>query len=186
MVLAHIRDEKNGEGPSPDDEFRFDDPRAKFIHERIRHYIKHYREKRDKNRLLARTMRSFVILCGATITILLGIKGRGPYEELLSAIAFTLSAAVTAATSWDAFADHHWKWIRYRGVLHRLFQIRDRFKYSAICGKDLTQDELDEVFKEMQTAVQDLDDRWTEQQMLNRDNSPKPSQRSAVAAPRSQ
>jgi hypothetical protein len=141
------------------------DPRAQIIHDRLKRYIRHYRKKRDQNRFFTIATRLFVIVAGGTITVLLGLKNAGAYETGISTTALILSAAVTAATSWDAFADHHWKWIRYRAVLHELFAVRDDFGYQTAAERPLTQTHYDETFQRLQAAVKHLDDEWTAQSM---------------------
>ena len=93
-MLKHTLFEK----PKDDDE-DFSDPRAKLIQERLRHYIKHYRSKRNRNRFFSRFFERVVIVVAGTLTVLLGLKNVWEYD--VSRIAFVLSAAVTAATTWD-------------------------------------------------------------------------------------
>ena len=102
-----------------------------------------------------------VIVVAGTLTVLLGLKNVWEYD--VSRIAFVLSAAVTAATTWDAFADHHW--IRYRAVLHQLFALRDELKYRMVGEVLPTQAEFDEFFERLQATVKELDEEWTAQRL---------------------
>jgi hypothetical protein len=107
-----------------------------------------------------------VIFAGAAVTVFLGVKNLiAGYEGMLSATALVLSAVVTAGASWDAFDDPHWKWIRYRAALTQLFAIRDEFKYRMAGDPPLTQEELREVFDQLQLTVKAVEDDWTTQRV---------------------
>jgi hypothetical protein len=108
------------------------------------------------NRFFSRFYVRLVIVAAGTLTGLLGLKNVWEYD--VSRIAFVLSAAVTAVTTWDAFADHHWKWIRYRAVLHQLFALRDELKYRMVGEVLPTQAEFDEFFERLQATVKELDE----------------------------
>ena len=83
----------------------------------------------------------------------------------MSVSALILSAVVTALTTWDSFADYHWKWVRYRATLYNLYTIRDDLRYQLSGDGINTTTQVDDFYNRIKAALKETDEQWVSQRM---------------------
>jgi hypothetical protein len=139
-----------------------------FLMERLQFHIDHYLRRRRTNRQGAKIGRGAAIFAGAMTTILLGIRSLTPfrgYEEYFSSAALVLSATATALTTWEGFADYHWKWVTYRSTLFELYTIRDDLKFEMEAGNIVNTRQLEIFYDRLRSALKDTAEKWVDQRM---------------------
>jgi hypothetical protein len=136
-----------------------------FLENRISFFISDYKKKRNKSRDLSNTVKILSLGLGALITLLIGLKpfldaGLAPY---LSAITLLLSVCLTALGAWEAFADHRWKWIRYRATLSTLYTIQDDFHFRQKSRPAISAGDVKGFYAQLRTAVHETNQEWMAQ-----------------------
>lgn len=137
-----------------------------LLHEIIEFFIEDFKEKRNFSRDRANLFTKITICLGASLTIVLGTKSfsiLSLFSDQISVLALVMSASSTALSSWIAFADHKWKWIRYRSTLSTLYTIRDDLRYAESAGKPLEEKDLNEFFDRLKAAVHETNLEWMSQ-----------------------
>jgi hypothetical protein len=143
-----------------------------FLEERLTFFIKDYKNKRDKSRDLSNSVKIISISVGAIVTILVGLKSAfdATYPSVgiwISAVTLILSAALTSLGAWEAFADHRWKWIRYRATLSALYTIQDDFRFGRASKGGMSVEQVTEFYRQVRNAVHETNQEW----MAQRGNS---------------
>jgi hypothetical protein len=64
---------------------------------------------------------------------------------------------------WESFADHKWKWIRYRSTLSSLYTIRDEFNYKRSGETELPLEDLNNLFGKLNRVVHEMNEAWMSQ-----------------------
>jgi hypothetical protein len=141
------------------------EPKSKteFLKDRLRYHIEDYKKKRDYNRSAAAFIKSSTIILGGVTTAILGLKGYNflpGFDNQATAFALIFSAVSTMITAWEAFADHTWKWIRYRSMLARLYEIRDQFHFGIVENPLLPPDKTQEFFDQLEAALREVNEAW--------------------------
>jgi hypothetical protein len=143
------------------------DPKEiEFVEGRLSFFIGDYKRKRNNNRDLSNSVKITTIAVGAIVTILIGLKpsfDATPTAPWLSALTLVLSAGLTSLGAWEAFADHRWKWIRYRATLSALYTIQDDFHFRRKSKQNLTVKEVEEFYMQMRGAVHETNQEWMSQ-----------------------
>ena len=158
--------------PSDSDSLPADPAEVEFVEGRLSFFIKDYKKKRDKSRALSNSVKIASIALGAIVTILIGLKPSfdTSYANAalsISAITLVLSAGLTSLGAWEAFADHRWKWIRYRATLSMLYTIQDDFHFRQKSKSGLSVKDVREYYIQMRNAVHETNQEW----MAQRGNS---------------
>jgi hypothetical protein len=133
-----------------------------FLNKRLQYHIDDYLKKRNQSRWLANAYKGSVVVLGALITILLGVKAyvKADQYEYVTMLALVFSTAVTAMTSWETFADYRGKWIRERSVLVILYDIRDDLSYALAGSKQLSDEETDKFYDRLRLALSLVNEQW--------------------------
>jgi hypothetical protein len=78
-------------------------------------------------------------------------------------VTLVVSASLTALGAWDAFADHRWKWIRYRATLSMLYTLQEDLDYRQASKTQLSADEIDQYFQQLKQTVHETSQEWMSQ-----------------------
>lgn len=139
-----------------------------FVKWRLEFFIGDYKKKRNRSRDLSNYVRIISIGVGALVTVLIGARPSSDTisantERWLSVITLVLSAGLTALGSWEAFADHRWKWIRYRATLSALYTIQDDFEFRQKGKSGLSVGDVKEFYMQVRNAVHETNQEWMAQ-----------------------
>jgi len=136
------------------------------IEGRLTFYIADYKRKRDLSRARSTLIKAGTIIVSALITVLAGFAASSladPLKPQLGLVILVLGASLTGIAAWEAFADHRWKWVRYRATLGNLYTIEDDLNYRKMAETPITRGEADEFFNRLRQAVHETNQEWTSQ-----------------------
>jgi len=103
-----------------------------------------------------------IVVLGAVTTMVLGLKPYAHFahgDELLTAVALVLSAAIPIFAAWEAFFDHRWLWVRYTAMLSSLYAIQEELKYAHAAG-EMDEAKLDSLFERLQGVLEAENREW--------------------------
>jgi hypothetical protein len=137
-----------------------------FVDDRLHFFIKDYKKKRNRSRDLSNAIKFTSISLGGLVTVLIGLKPlleNNAISKWLPAVTLILSAFLTSLGAWEAFADHRWKWIRYRATLSSLYTIQEDFCFRRMNTQQLTLGDITEYYTQMRNAVHETNQEWMSQ-----------------------
>jgi hypothetical protein len=135
-----------------------------FLRTRLAAGIVSFRRRRVVNRRAAFALRIAVTSFGSLTTILRGLRGNALFSDqdnIFSAMALIMSAAVTIASTWETFFDHRWLWIQYTDTLTNLYRISDELEYVTAGNKPVPPERLEALFQQLQDTFQQANVAWS-------------------------
>jgi hypothetical protein len=124
------------------------------------------RQTASSKRTWAR-IKTGTIFVSSLVTVILGFRATGWLNappEAVANLALLLSATVTALATADSTFDFQWTWVNYGQTLTKIYNLEDRLEYLAASG-EMTQDQLDSIFQELQAVLSDINSNWTKRRL---------------------
>ena len=128
----------------------------------VQESIDTHRPKKNSVRTQSRNIRIFVILASALTTISLGLNfsDNSPWIDWSRNIALVFAALATAAATLNGLLDLDNYWLSKNVMLTSLERLSEKISYFIRTQRILSQQELDDLFYEYQSAMHLHIDYW--------------------------
>ena len=127
-------------------------------------HLESFEKKRVNNKKKAFFIYLSVTAISALVTVLLGLQGMSNGEIIwIRNIALILSATVTVLSGFDSFFNHRSLWVQYTQTFTELRGLQSRLHYLTATQEVLLDDEVDQLFDEMQKILLVTNKWWQDQ-----------------------
>jgi hypothetical protein len=129
--------------------------------------VNHFKKRRDKNKLIARSVYTCATLISTANTVVLGFQLAQPAaapaiaHPAIRNAALIMSSLVTALVAYESFFNHRALWVRYAQTVCQLLSLQARIKYYSADGLRRIPDvDLDRFFEEFEVTLAQTNDWW--------------------------
>jgi hypothetical protein len=134
-----------------------------FVRTQVQEAIDDLQKASRHNGRRAFCAKIFIVVASSTTTLILGLKSNSLFSEnesYFSAAALFLSATIPILTSWDAFFDHHWLWVRFTTAGTGLHAVLDDLNYMTISAAPVAKEKLDTIYSRFRATIEETDSAW--------------------------
>jgi hypothetical protein len=154
-----------------------------FLRERLKMNKEFFRRKSRRNRRRSVLVKVSIATLGAVITIVLGLKSTSVItlsSETAANVALMLGALVTILSVTEATFDFRWVWINYSMTLTLIYGLDDELEYLSAREGGASAEQLDSIFRRLQTTLADINDSWANRRLRDVAQSPEPAKTSPI------